>query len=107
MIDVVQGEHWNPIRVEAEHENRQALLERALLDDPQWLLYFDADERVEVDLQDVPWDTSDAVRMRLFDYYITDEDVDSHYLRTAMARARVPADHHALSQHAGDGLRPP
>ncbi len=79
VIDVVQGEHWNPVRVEAEHENRQALLERALLDDPEWLLYFDADERVEVDLQEVPWSTCDAVRMKLFDFYITEEDVDSHY----------------------------
>ncbi len=104
VIDVVQGEHWNPVRVEAEHENRQALLERALLDDPEWLLYFDADERVEVDLQEVPWSTCDAVRMKLFDFYITEEDVDSALQRAAMARARIPADHHALSQHARHGL---
>ncbi|MBN2841228.1 MAG: glycosyltransferase family 2 protein [Coriobacteriia bacterium] len=79
VIDVVEGVSWNPDRLDAEYQGRQAVLERALLDEPDWLLYFDADERVEVDLSRVPFSRCDGVAMRLFDFYITEADVDTHY----------------------------
>ncbi|MHB1136720.1 MAG: glycosyltransferase family 2 protein [Coriobacteriia bacterium] len=79
VVGVVDGSSWNPSRLDAEFQGRQAVLERALADAPQWLLYFDADERVEVDLAHVPFHRCDGVVMRLFDFYITAADKDARY----------------------------
>lgn len=79
VVDVVQGSTWSMDRLEAEHVTRQAVLQRALQDKPQWLFYFDADERAEFDIRSIPWRSCDAVVMKLFDFYITAEDAQGHY----------------------------
>lgn len=79
VVDVVEGTFWNSARLDAEYEGRQAVLQRALVDKPQWFFYFDADERAEVDLSLVPFGRCDGAVMRLFDFYITDADVSAPY----------------------------
>lgn len=74
---VIRNKEWDTNRTRAEYTTRQAVLERAQQDKPDWILYFDADERIDWD--DFPWaanfNNCDAVRMKLYDYYITPEDV--------------------------------
>jgi hypothetical protein len=80
VTQVIQGKAWDLNRERAEFENRQDLYLEAIKDcsDNDWLVYIDADERIEFD-----WallnNNIDAVRMRLFDFYITPEDKDSKY----------------------------
>ncbi len=77
---VIKGLEWDPVRARAEFENRQAVyLEAAKVCGPDdWFVYMDADERIEFDWTTLSRDI-DAVRMRLFDFYITEEDVDKDY----------------------------
>ena len=80
--DVIIGEVWNPNRFDAEWQTRQAALARAQQDSPDWLIYFDADERIEFDfnrLSDPEFADVDAIWMRLFDFYITAEDAHLPY----------------------------
>ena len=76
-VNVVCGVYWNPNRLIAEYETRQCILERAQQSNPDWLIYFDADERIEYDFEN--YEQYDAVCMRLFDFYITKEDIDKPY----------------------------
>src|SRR6266850_1535353 len=80
---VVHGAYWDSNRGRANYENRAAVLAAAQKEaDPQdWFVYLDADERVEFnwsDLFDLPEDVI-AVRMRLFDFYITADDAHQDY----------------------------
>lgn len=74
---VIRGTFWDPDRYAAERDTRQQALEAAQADDPDWILCFDADERIEMPNKD--WTQYDGVRMKLFDFYITADDVDKHY----------------------------
>ena len=76
-VHLEQGVVWATDRSGAERDNRQQMLEAATADDADWICTFDADERVELPEQD--WRQFDAVCMRLFDFYITEEDVDLPY----------------------------
>lgn len=73
---IVRGLSLDTSRERAEHRNRQFALAAAQKDDPDWILCFDADERVEMP---DGWEDYDAIKMKLFDYYITEEDVDLRY----------------------------
>ena len=80
---VVRGTHWDSNQGRANYENRAAVLAAAQKEScPQdWLVYLDADERVEFDWSDL-FDLSDdviAVRMKLFDFYITADDARQSY----------------------------
>lgn len=80
--DVILGRYWNPNRFDAEWQTRQAALVRAQQDNPDWLIYFDADERIEFDfnlLDDPDLKGVDAIWMKLFDFYITPEDAHLPY----------------------------
>jgi glycosyltransferase involved in cell wall biosynthesis len=77
--DVILGKTWNPNRFEAEWQTKQAVLKRAQQDNPDWIIYFDADERIEFDFSTHYLKDYDAVMMKLFDFYITKEDVDKSY----------------------------
>ncbi len=83
VLDVVQGKIWDINRAKAEFENRQGLLtktqEFAKIGD--WLVYIDADERIEYDWDKIKKFSNDviALKMKLFDFYITDDDMDSKY----------------------------
>lgn len=78
VLSVVQGEEWNPNRYQAEYQTREAALRQARTYNPEWILCFDADERLEFP-KDLDWMAYDGLRMRLFDFYITEEDKDKHY----------------------------
>lgn len=75
---IIQGEVWDTNRYRAEYQTRQRVLEEAQKDNPEWLLYFDADERIEFDFNN-GYDRYDVVVMRLFDFYITKDDVNERY----------------------------
>ena len=80
---VIKGLSWEGNREKAEFENRQALLIKAqhYAKDNDWFVYLDADERIEFNWNLI--ETFDqnviAVRMKLFDFYITPEDIDKKY----------------------------
>lgn len=74
---VIEGHKLDPDRQRAEQRNRQMVLKAAQGAKPDWVIYFDADERIE--MPDFDWDAYDGVKMKLFDFYITEEDVDKRY----------------------------
>lgn len=81
---VVQGIFWNPNRSVAEYQNRQQILLECQQDDPAWIICFDADERIELDFdvfksREDFYPEFDAVRMKLFDFYITPDDAHKPY----------------------------
>lgn len=85
VIDCILSNHWDRNRGRAEHQNRQAVLNltRKHADPNDWLIYQDADEFIEFDwtlLKDMDSSVA-AVRMKLFDFYITKEDVLKHFLQ--------------------------
>ena len=71
---ILHSDGWRTDRVEEEWRHRQVLLEAGRKYGPKWFLYFDADERIEFELR-VPR-VCDSVSMRLFDAYITEEDME-------------------------------
>lgn len=81
--DVIEGTFWDPDREKAEWFNRQMVLMRAQQDSGpnDWFVYFDADEHIYnftdyelFERQDVK-----AIACRLFDAYITPEDIEKPY----------------------------
>jgi glycosyltransferase involved in cell wall biosynthesis len=72
-----RGSEWSTDRWNSERDHRQIALEMAQADSPDWIMQFDADERFE--LPATGWSEYDAVRMKLFDFYITAEDVHLPY----------------------------
>jgi glycosyltransferase involved in cell wall biosynthesis len=74
---VIEGKKLDPDRQRAEQRNRQRVLKAAQGADPDWVIYFDADERIE--MPEFDWEKYDGVKMKLFDFYITEEDVDKRY----------------------------
>jgi len=84
VMEIVSSDKWDENREHAENGNRNKLLNAAmkysnLYDD--WFVYMDADERIEFDWSSLKEDefTGDAVKMKLFDFYITPEDIDKNY----------------------------
>lgn len=77
---VIKGSTWSPNRLVEEYSNRQQLFLEAkkILGSNDWFVYMDADERIEFDWSELN-DNIDAVRMKLFDFYITEEDKDLPY----------------------------
>lgn len=82
---VIRGTFWDPDREKAEWMNRQQILAAAQQDagPDYWFVYFDADEHpynfTEYGLFENP--DVKAIACRLFDIYITPEDVDLPYLK--------------------------
>lgn len=81
--DVIGGKFWDPDREKAEWFNRQTILMRAQQDagPDDWFVYFDADEHLydfnHYELFDNP--NVKAIACRLYDFYITPEDVEKNY----------------------------
>jgi hypothetical protein len=81
--DVIVGSHWDPDREKAEWFNRQCILMRAQqdADEDTWFVYFDMDEHLynfeQYELFNSPH--IKAIACRLYDFYITPEDVDKSY----------------------------
>lgn len=79
---IVQGKIWDEDRKRAEWQTRQAVLELAKKDNPEWIIYFDADERIDWNFEG--YEQYDGVVMKLFDYYITDMDAYGKYTEREM-----------------------
>lgn len=81
--DVVNGLKWDRNRGRAEWQNRATLLARGKMAAGQddWFVYIDADERVDYDFTRLRYyyPFIHGIRMKLFDYYITEEDVKLNY----------------------------
>ena len=67
-VEVIYGDEWRLDRDAEETRHRQLLIDMAVDD---WLLCFDADERLVGDLPDL---TADAYTFRLFDGYMTENN---------------------------------
>ncbi len=78
VIDVIENKTWKKNRVEEETANRQALLNLAQKFSPEWIFYADADERFEGDIKQFlnsgEAKNVDAIRISLFDAYMTEKD---------------------------------
>lgn len=83
VIKIIQGQVWDSNRERAEYENRAALISavKEFADEKDWLVYIDADERIEFDWNLLINLSADviAIRMKLFDFYITEEDKNLDY----------------------------
>lgn len=83
VVSVIQEKEWesNPIeRLKLEGTQRQKIYDLAIQDNPDWIYYFDADEYVDFSDIDFSDKSINGYKMRFFDYYITEEDVNNHYL---------------------------
>lgn len=78
VLEVIKNNRWRKKhRKWEETSNRRKLLEIAKRYQPEWLFYFDADERFEGDIRDYVKNVDksvDGVRISLLDAYITKED---------------------------------
>ena len=72
-------------RKAAETWQRQEIYQFAMLNHPDWILYFDGDEHIYFD--DIDWDSSKGYKFRLFDVYITPDDVNKHFSEREMIGA--------------------
>lgn len=80
---VLVNRHWDSTprgRNEAEGTLRQRIYEEALKEKPDWIYCFDADEYIEP-IEETFNPTFPYYYFRLFDFYITEQDVDKHYLQ--------------------------
>lgn len=81
--EVIEGTFWDPDREKAEWINRQTVLARAqqFADKDTWFVYFDCDEFLfnftQYELFENP--QIRAIACRLYDFYITPEDVNEPY----------------------------
>lgn len=77
---VIEGKLWDGTpkgREIAEGNLRQKVYEMSVENGADWVYYFDADEYVEFDNIDF---TYDNYYFRLFDFYITKDDINDNYL---------------------------
>lgn len=81
--EVLLGKFWDPDREKAEWWNRQQVLMRAQQDagPDDWFVYFDADEHIYnfIDYELFEKPEVKSIACRLYDFYITPEDVDEPY----------------------------
>ncbi|HAN19629.1 MAG: hypothetical protein A2X13_14685 [Bacteroidetes bacterium GWC2_33_15] len=80
---IITANHWDTDRKRAEWQNRKSVLEMAqkYASPFDWFVYMDADERIDFDfsmLKAMPLQVV-GIKMKLFDFYITPEDVNLHY----------------------------
>lgn len=74
---IIQNRKWDSNRLRAEYQTRQSILELARRDNPKFILQFDADERIDWDFRG--YEDYEGVKMKLFDFYITKEDIKKPY----------------------------
>lgn len=81
--EIIEGKNWDVNRERAEYQNRQNILQlaRKNASPEDWFIYMDADERIEFDFSKLSKldDDISGIKMKLFDFYITEEDVDKKY----------------------------
>ena len=78
VIEVIENKTWKQNRIQEETANRHQLLKRAQKFNPNWIFYADADERFEGNIKEFlnskEAENVDAIRIRLFDAYMTKND---------------------------------
>lgn len=82
VIKVIKNEVWATTpggRSHAEGSLRQLPYVEAVKEGADWVYYFDADEYADFSLVDFNSNVETYI-FRLFDYYITEDDIDDHYL---------------------------
>lgn len=78
---IMRGSKWSSDSANRKRDEgrlRQSIFDEAKLDNPDWFFYFDADERPVFDWSVLAKSFSDpfnGYKLRLFDYYITADDV--------------------------------
>jgi glycosyltransferase involved in cell wall biosynthesis len=82
VVQIIENKKWGLQRTYEEFSNRQQLLEAARKNASpgDWFVYLDADERIEFDWNKLKNTKAGAVKMKLFDFYITGEDKDESYI---------------------------
>lgn len=81
--EVIENKIWEKDpkkRLELEGTQRDEVYRRCLNYNPDWVYYFDADEFIEFHKPSLFGITANAIRCRFFDFYITEEDVNKHFL---------------------------
>lgn len=85
---VVEGEFWDPDRERAEWFNRQMVLicAQQYAEEDAWFVYFDCDEHIYNFNQFDLFNNKHvkAIACRLYDFYITPDDVDKNYKKREM-----------------------
>ena len=81
--EVIKGDFWDPDREKADSATRQTVLMRAqqFADENTWFVYFDADEHL-YNFEDFGLFSNPdvkAIACRLYDFYITPEDISKSY----------------------------
>ena len=85
VINAVRNSDWESNRILAQGKLRNIALLTARDRNPKWIFYFDADERPEINIEALDETSFDAFALRLFDFYITKDDVGKSYkFRTKM-----------------------
>lgn len=86
-IDIHSADTWSADRYVEEFRNRQFVLDMArnnpIVKESDYFVYQDADEYLELDmvkLNSLIDSGVDAIKMNLWDFYITPQDVDKNYL---------------------------
>jgi len=80
---IFKSKSWSSIptdRMRLEGTQRQYIYEKCLVEKPDWVYYFDADEFAFLDGVDLSDSSIGGYRMRLFDFYITEQDKNDHFL---------------------------
>ena len=80
VVKIISKKEWTLNRVEQETEHRAILFEEAKKLNPDWVFYFDADERFDIKRQqliDLP-KSIDGIRIQLFDAYISEDDKEPY-----------------------------
>jgi glycosyltransferase involved in cell wall biosynthesis len=70
---VIQGDRWSPDRQSEETRHRCMLLDAAHRVGADWVLYLDADERLDRSPRELMHQSADGYRFQLFDAYLTRE----------------------------------
>jgi len=79
---ILQAKTWetNPHKRQVlEGTQRQTIYNEAIKNNPDWIYYFDADEYADLDSIELSDTSYDAYALRLFDFYITPEDIEKSY----------------------------
>lgn len=83
VMKIIKSDSWSPNRLVEEYKNRQAVLDlaRNMVESDCWFIYMDADERIDMDWKEFHKNQHnfDKITMRLWDFYITEEDKVKSY----------------------------
>lgn len=81
VIEIIINLKWSQKRIYEETHHRSVLLNTCQKYNPEWIFYFDADERfigdIKLELKSID-KTVDSIRIRLFDAYMTHDDYKAY-----------------------------